>query len=298
MYIFLVLLAIAIMIIYIWPKKKLRYNVKFIDRLNNALSRLHYKQDSKPYIVLQHKIERAGFNINPETFQSIRFILPFVTVTFYFLLIAINYVNLRLSINELEIAAKVLDDLTVLNVRFNVNISFILIVFLVSFLLPDMALILMNKLRVSLSKRESLTLQTYTIILLRTSKPVKEILNSLYERAQYFKPSLERANNIFSTDSKKALEELKDSALERSEFENICIALHQALYGNRKLSITYLENHRDLAREVNKQKRIRRQTRNQGIGILVLMIPLLISAALVGYPWLMITIRAIGSIPI
>lgn len=298
MYIILVLLAVAIIIIYIWPKKKLRYNVKFINRLNNALSRFHYQKDSKLFIVLQHKIERAGFSINPETFQSIRFILPFVAVTFYFLLITINYVNLRLSINELEIAAKVLEDPSVLNVKFNVNIYFILIVFLVSFLLPDLALILMNKLRTSLSKRESQTLQTYTIILLKTSKPVKEILNSLYERSQYFRPSLERANNIFSTDSKKALEELKDSAPERSEFENICIALHQALYGNRKLSIIYLGNHRDLAREVNKQKRIRRQTRNQGIGILVLMIPLLISAALVGYPWLMVTIRAIGSIPI
>lgn len=298
MYLFLVLLVIAMIILYIRPKKKLRYNVRFIDKLNNVLSRLHYKQDSKPNVALQHKIERTGFRINPVTFQSIRFILPFVAVTFYFLLISINYVNLRLSINELEIVAKVLEDSTVLNVKFNVNIYFILIVFLVSFLLPDLALTLINKMRASLSKRESLTLQTYTIILLKTSKPVKEILNSLYERAQYFKPSLEKANNIFSTDSKKALEELKNSAPERSEFENICIALHQALYGNRKLSITYLENHRDLAREVNKQKRIRKQTRNQGIGILILMIPLLISAALVGYPWLMITIRAIGSIPI
>lgn len=298
MYILFVLLAVVIMIIYIRTKKKLRYNVKFTDRLNNALSLLHYKKDSKSYIKLQDKIKKAGLSINPETFQSIRILLPFAAVTFHILMNVINYVNLLLSINELENAARLLDDPSVLNVRFNVNIFIIHIILLVSLLLPDLILIIMKKLRLSLSKRETLTLQTYAIMLLKTSKPVKDILYSLYKRANYFKPLLEIATNTFSADSNKALDELRKSAPERSEFENVCIALQQALNGDRRLSITYLENHRKLSREVNKQIRIRKQTRNQGIGILVMMIPLLISAILVGYPWLMITIRAIGSMPI
>ncbi len=43
---------------------------------------------------------------------------------------------------------------------------------------------------------------------------------------------------------------------------------------------------------------MRKQTRNQGIGILAMMIPIAISIAVVGYPWLVYTIRAISSIPI
>ncbi|WMJ77872.1 hypothetical protein RBQ61_02790 [Sedimentibacter sp. MB35-C1] len=298
MHIILFLLAVIMIIVLIWPKKKLRRSIKLSDRLNSILSKLHYDEDSNNYKVLQQKINNAGINISPETFQSIRIIFPFMTTAFYILLNVINYVNLHLNIDAVKEAAKLLNDQSILNIRLNIDIRVILVIYLISILLPGLILKFMSSTRIKLSQKESLTLLTYTVMLLRTPKPVKDILNSIYERADYFKLILERANNTFSTDSKKALDELMNSAPDKTEFENICIALQEAQNGDRRLSIVYLENHRNLAREVNKQIRIRKQTRNQGIGILAMMIPIAISIAIVGYPWLIYTIRAISSIPI
>ena len=298
MYILIFLLAIVMLLMGFRQKKKLRYknNIRFTERINKKLSKLHYKKDSKQYRDLQQKVINAGIRTSTETFQSIKIILPFAAVVFYILFKILNYVNLSLNMNELAEAARVLNDDSLLNISLNINPSGIIFIGAVAFLLPDLMLKFMAKMRTGLSKKESLILQTYTIMLLKTSKPVKQILISLYERADYFKPVLEKAINKFSASPEGALEELKNSA-PQNDFKNICIALQQALNGDRKLSVIYLQNHRNLAREVNKQIRIRNQTKNQGIGIILMMLPILASIAIVGYPWLVYTIRAIGQIP-
>lgn len=300
MYIIFGLLAVIIIILSMRPKKKLNYrnNKKFVDRLNEKLSRLHYKKDSNNYRALQQRIINAGISVGPETFQTVRLILPLAVMILYILFNIINYLNLKLSIENLAEAAKVLKNETILNINLNINVLTMLLIGAVTLLLPDLIVRFMGAIRTEFSKREALILQTYTIILLRTTKPIKQILQSLYERADYFKPLLKTVNEKFSTNQNGALTELKNSAPQKSDFLNISIALKQALNSDRKLSVIYLENHRNLAREVNKQIRIRNQTRNQGIGILLMMIPILICIAIVGYPWMMYTIRAISQIPI
>lgn len=297
MYILFLFIAVIILLIDLHPKKKLRRNIKLTDKLNNKFSKFHYKKDSKNYRNLNIKIRNAGLNLSSETFQTIRFILPAAVIIFYILFEVINYLNLQINIEELKEAAKILNNETILNIHLNINIVTILFIGFVTLILPNLILIFMIKIRSGIVKRESLVLQTYTIMLLKTSRPIKHILLSLYERANYFKPLLKAANEKFSADSKNALEELKNSS-PQGDFVNICIALQQAMNSYRKFSVMYLENHRNLSREVNKQIRIRNQTRNQGIGILIMMIPLLINIAIVGYPWLMYTIRAIRFISI
>lgn len=297
MYILFLFIAVITLLIDLHPKKKLRRNIKLTDKLNNKFSKFHYKKDSKNYRNLNIKIRNAGLNLSPETFQTIRFILPTAVIIFYILFEVINYLNLQINIEELKEAAKILNNETILNIHLNINIVTILFIGFITLILPNLILIFMIKIRSGIVKRESLVLQTYTIMLLKTSRPIKHILLSLYERANYFKPLLKAANEKFSADSKNALEELKNSS-PQGDFVNICIALQQAMNSDRKFSVMYLENHRNLSREVNKQIRIRNQTRNQGIGILIMMIPLLINIAIVGYPWLMYTIRAIRFISI
>lgn len=300
MYIVLTLLAVAIIIMCIPHKKKLKYrnNLKLTDRLNNKLSKLHYKKGGKNYSKLQQEIVNAGLTTSPEKYQTIRLMLPVAVMVFYIFFKIINFINLQLSIKSLTEAAKVLNDESILNIRLNINLLIVLFMGLMAFLLPDLILFFMGKIRSGISKREALILQTYTIMLLKTTKPVKQILISLYERADYFKPLLKTANERYSTEQNVALEEMKNSVPKNSGFVNICIALQQALTGDRKLSVTYLENHRHLAREVNKQVRIRNQTRNQGIGILIMIVPLITAIVIVGYPWLIYTIRAISLIPV
>lgn len=299
MYVVLLMISIIALALSIKPKKKLksRNNKGLLESLNNKFTKLHYQKDSRNYVKLKQKIIKAGLIMSPETYQTVRLILPGMIMVIYILFKVINYINLQLSIEALTEAAKVLNDESILNIGLNINFLVVFLIGLISLVLQGLILFFMGKIRAGISGREALILQTYTIMLLKTTKPVKQILISIYERADYFKSILETAVNKFSAAPEEALEELKNST-PKSNFSNICITLQQALNGDRQLSITYLENHRNLAREVNKQIRIRNQTRNQGIGILIMMIPLIVSIAIVGYPWLVFTIKAISSIPI
>ncbi len=298
MYAILLMISIVVLALSIKPKKKLkRRNDKgLLESLNNKFSKLHHKKGSRRYYKLKQKIINAGLKMSPETYQTVRLVLPVVVMVIYILFKSINFINLKISAENLIEAAKILNDESILNIRFNINFLIVFLIGFISLLLQELILFFMGKIKAKISKREALILQTYTIMLLKTTKPVKQILISLYERADFFKPHLKKANERFSTDPEVALSELMESA--QGDFINICIALQQAFNGCRPLSVTYLENRRNLSREVNKQIRIRNQTRNQGIGILIMIIPLVVSLAIVGYPWIMYTLKAIRSIPI
>ncbi len=300
MYVMLLLIIITILVLSFKSTKKLRNrnNKKILESLNNKLSRLHYKKGSDNYYKLQQKLLKAGLTISPETYQTLKLIMPVLAMITYILLKLINYINLKMGIDNLAEVARILNDESILNINFKIDFLFVLLIGITTFLLQGALPFFMAKVREKANKKEELILQTYTIMLLKTSKPIKDILVSLSERADYFKPLLKTASEKFSTDQVGALKDMKNSAPQKSEFLNICIALNQSLSGDRKLSGMYLESQRHMSREINKQVRIRKQIRNQGIGILIMSIPIAISIAVVGYPWLIYTIRAIRSMPI
>ncbi len=297
MHIIFIIIALFIFILGLRPRKKLNRNKKLTEVLNERFSKLHYKTDSKKYNNLKIKIINSGIDVSPETFQTVTYLLPIFTMMSYITLKVINYMNLRVNEKALMEAAKVLNNEEILNVSLNVNALSIALVGFIALLFPYLLLRFMGKIRAGGIKREALMLQTYAIMLLKTTRPVKQILISLQERADYFKTQLETVNEKFSTNPDAALSELKRSG-PQGDFTNICVAMQQALSGDRSLSVIYLENHRKFSREVNKQIRIRKQTRNQAIGIFIMAVPTLACAVVVGYPWLMYVIRAIKSIPI
>lgn len=299
MYIIIVVIAVFIILFDLRPAKKLkiRSNARIIDKLNNRLLRIQYKKGSKEYKETEIKIRKAGLDLSAETYQTIRTILPFITMMLYMLFKILNYANLQVNTEELKEAAKVLDDETILNIKLNINFLVVLLIGSISFLVPDFITKFLIKAKTNTGQKEALTLQTYTIMLLRTAKPVKQILISLYKRTSTFKYQLELAINKYSSDPDKALSDLKES-VSQDDFKIICIALHQALNNDRDLSIRYLENNRNLAREVNKQIRIRNQTRNEMVGMMIMMIPMLLTLCIIGYPWLIYTLKSITSIPL
>lgn len=299
MYIIFLLIAILLILLDLKPAKKLKYrsNAIIIDKLNNKLSWIQYKKDSKKYKETQTKIKKAGLELSTETYQTIKIILPIVTMILYILFKILNYTNLQVNTEELREAAKVLNDETILNIKLNINSLVVLLIGFISSLLPDLIIKFLIKSKTYLGQKEALTLQTYTIMLLRTAKPVKQILISLYERTSIFKHQLELAINKYSSDPDKALSDLKGSVTQ-DNFKIICISLQQALNNDRDLSIRYLENNRNLAREVNKQIRIRNQTREEMVGMMIMMIPMLLTLCIIGYPWLIYTLKSISSIPL
>lgn len=299
MYLIFASLSVFIFLYDLIPYKKLRRKIntgRLIDKLTNKIIKFQYKEGSTKYEEIKYKIKKAGLDLKPETYQIIKVILPIIFMNIYILFKIINYVNLSLNIEELRETARVLDNKKILDIYLDIRISIVILVGILSFFIPNAVLNIIIKARKKISEKENLILQSYTIMLLKSTKPVKQILISLYDRAKIFKPYLEYAVNRFSTDENAALEELKNSVPNES-FKNICISLQKALNNDRRLSIHYLENHRKLSMEVNKQLRIRKETKDQAIGMILMILPMLIAIGIAGYPWLIFTIKSISSIP-
>ena len=282
------------------PKKKLNRKRNFSTMkksINKYLSFMQYKKGSKKYEEMDNNIKKAGLDITPETYQTITILMPTIISLVYIAFKILNYVNFMASTEEIKKVAEILQDPSLLNVKLNIRFLYLLMVWVITFLVIKSIPKIKISFRQAASEKETMILQTYTIMMLKTEKPTKEILKSLYERANIFRPYLQRAISKFSTDHNNALTELKNT-VPNNNFKKICIALEQLLNNDKKLSLTYLENHRVLMREINKQKRMRKGTKDQIIGMLLMILPMLVFISIIGYPILIYTIKSIKTIPI
>lgn len=292
-----VFLLILDMTIFKKKKLKKKFNkIDYIQKINNKIAFLQYKKGSKEYQKLKYSLLKSGLNITPETFQTINMIVPFIVVFISIVIEFIRYINNLVSLSSMKRAAEILGDESILNIDFSIKPVNLLIVWVITFMLPKIIMKIVIAIRKIFSEKEVLILQTYTIMMLKTKKPVKEILISLLERAKIYKPYIERALKTFSTDQEGALTLLKETS-PNSNFKKICISLEQALKNDKELSITYLENHRILSREVNKQLRLRKNKRNEIIGVLLMVFPLFILIAIGAYPWLIYMLKILNNMP-
>lgn len=300
LYLVVLLVAGIMVIIDMLPQKKLSHKKTIktsIENINKKLSIIQYKKGSQRYEELKMSLKKAGWNITPESYQTITILIPLIIVLLYIISIMLNYINLMANMEEMQKVAELLQDSSLLDIKLNIKLVNFLLVWFVSFFIIKSIPKIKISLRQVTSQKETLILQTYTIMMLKTEKPIKEILISLYERAKIFRPYLQQTNNKFSTDPNKALTELKD-IVPNDNFKKICISLQQSLNNDKKLSVTYLENHRFLMREVNKQLRMRKGTKDQILGMLLMIFPMLICISIIGFPLLMYTIKSIETIPV
>lgn len=282
------------------PKKKLRHKrtIKTImQSISKKLRTIQYNEGSKKYEELKMNLKKAGLDITPEEYQTITILMPTIITIIYTAFKILNYINFIVNAEEIKKVAEILQDTSLLDVKLNIRFLNLLLVWLITLLVVKSIPKIKISLRQATSEKETMILQTYAIMMLKTEKPTKEILKSLYERAKIFRPYLEKAINKFSTDSNRSLTELKNT-VPNDNFKKICIALEQSLNNDKKHSIDYLENHRILIREVNRQKRMRKGIKNQIIGMLLMILPMLVFVSIIGYPIIMYTIKSIKTIPI
>jgi nitrate reductase NapE component len=66
---------------------------------------------------------------------------------------------------------------------------------------------------------------------------------------------------------------------------------------DKDFSLAYLEKNRTITREINKQYRLRKNKRNEIIGTLLLIFPLLMLVAIGAYPWIIYILGLLNNIP-
>lgn len=288
------------MLIYAKKKRRIKTNgllhkLEILGKHSFSKS-LQDKPGSKNYKKIQNDLKKARLKLTPEGFYAITYILPIIIVI---ALIVVNYtnaVNTLLNLEQIKVVAEKLGKPEMAEVSFKINWPFILVAALLGNMLPRWVLKIIIGIRGSLSEKEVLMLQTYVIMMLKAGKPVKEILISLYERSKAFRDPLELAVNTYSANPNEALQQMKDTVPNES-FGKICVALEQTLNNDRKISLTYLENHRVLGKEINEQIRIRKNTKKKIFGLLLMIVPMIALMAIGAYPWLIFTLKQIDNIP-
>lgn len=243
---------------------------------------------------LQCLIIKAGIDIKPEVIKLFQYLLPIIVFALIILVKYTNIANAMLNMEQLKEVAQYLNDDSFTKIDTNVDFGGAFLISLLFYFVPMLILKAMSYVRALKSQEEVLMLQTYALMMLKTSQSVQQILIVLNERSKIFKPYLELAVKSYSQDPKETLKTLKK--VEDKGFEKIIISLEQALDKNREMSFKYLEKHRVLTKELNKIEKKAKDSQKKVVGILLLIVPLMIFAIIGGYPWFMLSLKTMSDI--
>lgn len=282
-----VILLLIDLIIKLRNKKilKSKKKTKLLKSLEKISLKLKFKRN-KSYLKNEKLLKDISLNFSVDMYYLLKIIFAITTVIVIIVVSYLNQVSIALNINKLSIS----------NVTFNIDITTLLSVFLASIILPDIVLRQAVKIKDVIAKKEILVLQTYTIMLIKAGKNVKDILKSLYERSDLFKKNFELALNTYSSDPNESLTILKDST-EIKSFKKIVIALEQCLNSDREVSLIFLRNSRKITKELSRLEKLRKDGNKKIFNTLMLILPLAAWMAVSGYPWFVHVIKLINDIP-
>ncbi|NBI07586.1 hypothetical protein [Senegalia massiliensis] len=299
----LISISILLLIIELIPQRKRKRvrdspignkirNLAKNKKMKWALS----KENSKSYKRKSKLVKASGLNITTGMLEIISIMSPIVTILFMILIKITTEINNIINNNRLQEIAKKIGEENLSKVNFAISWEFIIIVCLLSYFLPSIVLRLYVVYRKTLGQNEIVMLQTYTIMMIRGGKPVKQILIGLMNRSNHFKSDLERAATNFSENPKKALIDLRERTA-NDDFRSIVISLEQMLTSSRSTSLRYIKNNRKYGKQLTKIARKKRDAKKTIFMFILLVIPLMAFVLVGGYPWLISTFQAIDSVP-
>lgn len=294
-YVILIIAILLIIIIDILVNGKKRISIKtiFINLSEHKIFKLNPNKDY--YKKLKKDISASGLKITPEIYSVFVVFLVIITTISIILLSYLNKFNLILNIDELQKVAEMLDMPEIANINFSLDMGNILLIDLIVMILSRYVLKLFCDIKLALEDKEIIMLQTYTLMLIKANKPVKEILESLMERTKMFKNILQKTINNYSKDPKKALKEAREST-GNIGFEKIIRALEQTLNNDNKKSLEYLNNQRNFTKEMRKIQKTQNNTKKGVISTLLLIIPLFVLVFIAGYPYFRFSLKTLGNL--
>ncbi len=262
-----------------------------------VMKKFLYSEDSQDYRSIELKLKKAGLgDMSVGTYQIIKYLVPLVM---YIFIVAIKYTNITASIMNQEKLQKVAEftgKASLSEIKTDLNLPILFVVSLAFYFIPNIVLKVLTAFRNQRGSNEVMTLHTYTVMMLKAKRSVKQILVSLWNRSSIYKQHLEKAVNSYSKDPQGAIRELQEN-VGHPQFEKVCIGLEQALDNDPKLSIKYLENHRELGKELNKINRQKKSVQKNMIGLVLLIMPMLGFVLVGGYPWMVYALKQLDAVP-
>lgn len=267
---------------------------------NKNLAQLHPKEGSSVYKELL-KIARES-SIPWMTVERLNTTSILFGVIGIFIFIAYhvsNVVTALLNHDKLLLVAEEMQDesLAVVSYFSSNTVIMCLACFAIGYFAPWVYIKVIHFRTDNLTRQEAVMMKTYAIMMLKTNKNVKFVIEVMYKRAEMFKESLGRLWSRYSLDPITSLQEAMDET-ESEDFKKIINTLYKSVKFDRASAVEYLERDREMSQQL---KKIRNKQRNQtkdSISTMLMMVPLLMAIVLVGYPLMLLAVKYIGTTPI
>lgn len=134
-------------------------------------------------------------------------------------------------------------------------------------------------------KRELPIIETFIVIMLKTGNhTVYDILLTLIETTDFFKPYLIMCRNEFFVDPKAAIQRMADRVGDE-EFQVVCNGLKQAVDMNKSYTAEFINQHLDQLKKIQQLKRQAQIRQKPLVLACVLALPLFSVIVMWMYPW-------------
>lgn len=173
----------------------------------------------------------------------------------------------------------------------------ILICFFIGYFIPWGFIKVIHFRNENLTRNEAIMLKTYALMMLKTNKNVKFVIEVMYRRSHMFKEPLAELWARYSQSPVLALQEAIDKS-ESDDFKKIVNTLLKSVAFDRDSAVEYLERNRAMSQQLAKITNKKRNATKDSLATLLVMGPLLGAIAVIGYPLMMEAMKLIGQSPV
>ena len=276
--------------------QKIQINIPLKARLSNLQRHILFKRfiitEGRFYSRIQRFINQyTVFGINTSQIQVLSLLSVYSLFAFQYLVWLNNAFNTLIFSKNIQIIAESIGNPAMATVT-SPHILRMGIISLIGYFIPYGAILIIHRVLKNKTESESILLQSYAIMLLKTNKGVKYILEILYHRANMFKEPLRVCLENYSTDAGLALQELVASS-GNERFRTTISALEKSLFYDREMAVTYLSNIKKLQNNLQRIKIQKKDKDKQLMGAILLVVPLACFAAVAGYPWMILLLQVL-----
>jgi ABC-type multidrug transport system fused ATPase/permease subunit len=275
--------------------------VQYLDRLSerNFFRPFRLKKDSDEYQKLDGMISQAGGlgGIHPNIVQLFRVFLPPIGFLFLMSTYLVNVVSSRVTPSQLE---GIVDSYNQTNSLFqpvvvNPNsgstgvspfvIMWIFIGALLLYFVPEMFIKNRIKARKEKMKKELPVIESFVIIMLETGTyTVYDILKTLLDTSDFFRPYIMSCLNEYYVDPKQAIQNMSDK-VQDEEFQMVCNSLKQAVDMDKNYTAMFMKQQAEQIRKIHALEREAKIKKKPLIYVFLLAMPLFSIVIIWLYPW-------------
>lgn len=277
--------------------------VKALDKVteNSTFRPFMLKPESDDFVKLEDSIAQAGGlgGLTPNIVQLFKIILPPIAFVIAFgsyivgratKTMSVNPTDIQLAVEEAQITQGFLTpqvsavpiEAPLIN---PIVVMWIFIGCLLLYMLPEYLIRARIKTRHATMRKELPIMGTFIVIMLESgTHTVYDILKTLLETSDFFRPYLSTCLNEYYVDPKRAIQNMADR-IQDEEFQVLCNSLKQAVDMDKQYTVAFMKQHLDQIKKMQDLQREASIRKKPLAYVFLLALPLISVVIIWFYPW-------------